>query len=96
MSSAISKVDSKGRISVPIGLRAKVKLVEGSRVKILKRRKSLLIVPCSDEDLLEYGQSSVKASTGVCETPRPRSILGSDPARYWQQELKLNIRLEHA
>ena len=83
MPSAISTVDSKGRISIPIGLRAKLKLLEGSKVRILKRRKSLVIIPCSDEDVLEYGQISVRVGTNksvkACEAfragPSPASGL---------------------
>ena len=75
--SAISKIDSKGRVSIPVKLRWKLRLTEGSCVKILKRKNSLVLVPFSEEDTLEYGQGSVKVSTRVCETLRPGSILGS-------------------
>jgi len=42
---AISKVDSKGRISIPVRLRAKLGLVEGISVKISCRKNSLVLVP---------------------------------------------------
>ncbi len=72
--SAISKIDSKGRVSIPICLRVKLKLLEGSRVKFLLLKDRLLIIP-------ENGQSSVKASTEVCETSRPGSIPDSGPKK---------------
>ena len=54
--------------------------MEGSRVKILKRGKSLVIVSCSDEDILEYVQISVRVGTNksvkACEAFRA----GSSPA----------------
>lgn len=67
--SAISKVDSKGRISIPIGLRLKLNLLEGSIVKIALNDKKLIIIP--------NGQSGVRVSTKVCGTLRPGSSLGS-------------------
>ena len=72
--SATSKVDSKGRVSIPIGLRARLELLEGSRVKFLLLKDKLLILP-------ENGQGSVKASTEVCETSRLGSILNSGPEK---------------
>ena len=99
---AISKVDSKGRISIPIRLRAKLNLVEGRFVKITFQDNSLILIPNSDVTCVTNvlaktkggkmfsekffslykmfrGQSSVKVSTGVCETSRPGSIPGSGP-----------------
>jgi len=82
---AISKVDKKGRISIPIRLRAKLNLVEGRFVKITFRNNSLILVPDFDITSVKNvsaktnGQSSVKASTRVRETRRPSAILGSGP-----------------
>ena len=47
---AISKVDSKGRISIPIGFRWKLKLIEGSAVKIILKKNILIVSPNSGED----------------------------------------------
>ncbi len=74
--SAISKIDSKGRVSIPIGLRAKIGLVEGSRVRIVLDGNKLIVTPDS-----KNGQSSVKVSTRVCGTLRLGSSLGSDPKK---------------
>lgn len=73
--SAVSRVDSKGRVSIPIGLRAKLRLVEGSNVRIVLEKNRLIVSPNSDAN----GQSSVKVSTRVCGALRPGSSLGSDP-----------------
>lgn len=54
-----------------------MRLLEGSTVKILKRKNSLVLVPCSNEE--EYGQGSVKASTRVCGTLRSGSNPGLGP-----------------
>ena len=67
---AISKVDKKGRISIPIRLRAKIGLVEGRFVKITFKNNSLILIP-------ENGRSGVTVSTRVCGTRRPGAILGS-------------------
>ena len=72
MFTAISKVDKKGRISIPISLRAKIGLVEGRFVKITFRNNALILIP-------ENGRSGVTVSTRVCETRRPGATLGSDP-----------------
>lgn len=50
-SSFISRIDSKGRISIPIRLRAKLKLVEGSKVRIIENKNRLIIIPESDYNL---------------------------------------------
>ena len=76
MVSAISKVDSKGRVSVPIGLRAKLGLVEGSNVRIFLDKDRLIVIPYS---YAKNGQSSVKVSTRVCGTLRSGSSPDSDP-----------------
>ena len=74
---AISKVDSKGRISIPVGLRWKLRLKEGSLVRISKRKNFLVLFPFSERDILKDGQSSVKVGTRVCETLRSGSNPGS-------------------
>ena len=78
MSSAVSKVDSKGRISIPIGFRVKLKLIEGSRVKIVLKKDRLILVP--------DGQSSVKVSIDSksakdCGSSRAGSSPASDPEK---------------
>jgi len=74
--STISKVDKKGRISIPIQLRAKLGLLEGRFVKIIFKNGSLILIP---ENFTSDGQSGVKASTRVREARRPSAIPGSDP-----------------
>jgi len=46
---AISRVDKKGRISIPVGLRLKLRLLEGSNVKIVLNKKRLIVTPDSDD-----------------------------------------------
>lgn len=67
--SFVSKVDSKGRVSIPIKLRAKLKIIEGCRVKILAKKGRLILIP-------EKWPEWCKGSTGVCGTPGA----GSNPA----------------
>lgn len=74
--SAISKVDSKGRISIPIGLRAKLGLVEGSSVRIILEKNRLIITPNS-----KNGQSSVNDNIRGCEPLVSGSNPDSDPRR---------------
>lgn len=69
MCTAISKIDSKGRISIPIDLRARLNLIEGSTVKIILKDRKLVLIP--------YGQSSVRVRTKACGALRPGSSLGS-------------------
>lgn len=71
---AISKVDSKGRITIPIGLRARLRLVEGSEVKIMLNTNRLTIVPFG------YGQSGVRVSTDKGAKACGASDAGSSPA----------------
>ena len=73
--SAISRVDSKGIVSIPIGLRYKLRLVEGSEVCFKIRGKTLVLVPDNN------GWSGVKASTEVCGTSSSGSTPDSDPKR---------------
>ena len=58
--SAISKIDSKGRVSIPIGLRARLRLLEGSSVKFLLKDNRLILI-------LDNGHGSVTVSKEVCE-----------------------------
>ena len=67
--SAISEIDSKGRIYIPRKVRAKLNLIEGSRVGLEVKNGKLLIYP------LSIGRDGVGVSTGVCGTPGP----GSNP-----------------
>ena len=55
-------------------MRAKLRLLEGSRVKFLLLKGRLIILP-------ENGQSSVKASTEACETSRTGSSPDSGPKK---------------
>ena len=56
LSSLISKIDSKGRITIPIRLRAKLRLVEGSNVEISLKKNKLVVSSCN-------GQRGVKIDT---------------------------------
>lgn len=76
--SAISKVDSKGRISIPIGLRAKLGLVEGSNVKIVLEKNRLVVTPDSK---VRDGQSSVNGNIRGCEPLVSGSNPDSDPRK---------------
>lgn len=58
-------LDSKGRISIPIGLRAKLGLLEGSKVRIVLNKGRLIITPIQSGTNV---QSSVKVSTEDCES----------------------------
>ena len=60
-------------MNIPISLRAKVGLLEGSKVNIRVDGNSLV--------LSRDGQGSVTASIGVCGTPGPSSNLGSGPEK---------------
>lgn len=55
-------------------MRAKLKLLEGSKVKFQFNEDNLVLIPVD-------GQSSVKVSVGVCETSGPSSSLGSGPEK---------------
>lgn len=43
--SAVSRVDSKGRVSIPVGLRYKLRLIEGSAVSFEVRGNKLILIP---------------------------------------------------
>ena len=72
--SAISRVDSKGRVSIPIGLRYKLRLVEGSEVCFQVRGNKLVVIPVN-------GRSDVKASIDDCESFSSGSTPDSDPKK---------------
>ena len=72
--SAISRVDSKGRVSIPVGLRYKLKLIEGSAVSFEVKGKKLFLSPVN-------GQSTVEFSTEVCGTSSSGSIPDSGPKK---------------
>ena len=63
--SAVSKVDSKGRISIPIGLRAKLRLTEGTRVDIILKKDRLILLPTNGQSGVSVARSSVKAKDRV-------------------------------
>lgn len=71
--SAVSRIDSKGRVSIPVGLRYKLKLIEGSGVSFQTKGDRLVLVPVN-------GQSDVR-SIEVCGTSCPGSNPGPDPKR---------------
>lgn len=48
--SVISKVDSKGRVSIPIGFRYKLKLVEGSSIYFQLKKNRLILIPVENGD----------------------------------------------
>ncbi|MCD6403217.1 MAG: MraZ N-terminal domain containing protein [Candidatus Aenigmarchaeota archaeon] len=53
----IVKVDSKGRISIPIRIRVKLKMLEGSLVKIVEKEGYLLLFPLKKEaEQGDYGE----------------------------------------
>ncbi len=70
----ISRVDSKGRVSIPVGLRYKLKLIEGSTVSFEVRSDKLALIPVN-------GQSGVESSTEVCGAFSSGSIPDSDPKK---------------
>ena len=70
----ISRIDSKGRVSIPIGLRYKLRLAEGSEVGFRVKGKTIVLIPVS-------GSSGVKASTEVCGASSSGSTPDSDPKR---------------
>jgi len=61
--SSISRVDSKGRVSIPIGLRYKLKLIEGSEVGFQIKGRAIILIPVD-------GRSGARVSTEVCRTSR--------------------------
>lgn len=77
--SANSKIDKKGRISIPIGLRAKLRMLEGTRVEIILRNGKLILLPYGQSGV--NGITSIKASTQFCGSCRPSSIPGSGPKK---------------
>ncbi len=70
----ISRIDSKGRVSIPVGLRYKLKLIEGSVVSFEIKGKNLVLTPVN-------GQSGVEFSTEVCGASSSGSIPDSDPMK---------------
>ena len=72
--SAISRVDSKGRVSIPIGLRYKLGLLEGSEVGFLVKGKSIVLISVN-------GHSGVKVSTEACGASGSGSTPDSDPKK---------------
>lgn len=71
--SAISRIDSKGRVSIPVGLRYKLKLLEGNTVSFELRANKLVLIPVD-------GQSGVR-SMEVCGASSSGSNLDSDPKK---------------
>lgn len=72
--SAIFRVDSKGRVSIPIGLRYKLRLLEGSEVGFQVKDNKIVLIPVD-------GRSGVKVSTEVCGASSSGSTPDSDPKR---------------
>ena len=68
----ISRIDSKGRVSIPIGLRYKLRLSEGSEVGFRVKGKSIVLIPVD-------GSSGVKVSTDDCGSSSSGSSPDSDP-----------------
>ncbi len=56
-STVISSVDSKGRISIPIGIRAKLKLLEGSKVRLVPNGRDGVMVSTKVCEI--FGPSSI-------------------------------------
>ena len=72
--SAVSRVDSKGRVSIPVGLRYKLRLIEGSPVSFEIKGKKLFLIPVN-------GQSGVEFGTEICGVSSSGSIPDSDPKK---------------
>ena len=72
--SAVSRVDSKGRVSIPAGLRYKLRLIEGSAVSFEVKSKKIVLIPVN-------GQGGVEFSTEVCGASSSGSIPDSDPKK---------------
>ena len=72
--SFISKIDSKGRISIPISLRSKLKLLEGSEVVLSVSGSSISVVPLD-------GQDGVADCIGACGASGSGSSPGSGPLK---------------
>ena len=70
----ISKIDSKGRVSIPMPVRARLKLLEGSEVRLSVRDGCIYILPLD-------GRNSTMASAGDCGSPCPGSSPGSGPLK---------------
>ena len=62
---SIAKVDSKGRISIPIALRAKLNLLEGTRVKIVLNKGKLIIIPKNIEQRYERKKKTIGILGGM-------------------------------
>lgn len=62
--SAISKIDSKGRISIPIKFRAKLGWIEGNEVRIVLN-KNKLIVTLNDEGTIDSKNSRMETRKDV-------------------------------
>lgn len=67
-----AKLDSKGRLSLPIDVRRSFGLDEGSEVRIMFSLDNNLV-------LLVIGQDGVEASIGACGAPGRGSIPRPDP-----------------
>ena len=72
--SAVSRVDSKGRVSIPVGLRYKLRLIEGSAVSFEIKGNKLVLIPVN-------GQGGVKTGTEVCGDSSSGSNPDSDPKK---------------
>lgn len=77
--SAVSRVDSKGRVSIPVGLRYKLRLIEGSAVSFEVKGSRLILTPVN-------GQSGVKVVTEVCGASSSGSTPDSDPKKRGESE----------
>ena len=77
--SAISRVDSKGRVSIPVGLRYKLRLLEGSEVCFKVKGKTIVLIPVD-------GRSGVKVSIDDCGSSSSGSTPDSDPKRKVEEE----------
>ncbi len=76
--SLISRVDSKGRVSIPVGLRYKLRLIEGSEVGFRIKGKNIVLIPVN-------GWSDVKVSIDDCGSSSSGSIPDSDPKKRWNK-----------
>lgn len=77
--SSISRVDSKGRVSIPIGLRYKLRLVEGSKVGFQVKDKTIVLIPVDGQIGVKVGTDSVSAK--ACGASGAGSTPASDPKK---------------
>ncbi len=89
-SSAISKIDPKGRIVVPINMRASLNLIEGSKVRLVATKGNLSVFPIYNN----YKNFSTRKTIGILGGmgPEASADMYSKIIRFCQ--LKYKARLD--